>query len=245
MHNPSTAQIEANRSNAQWSGLIPGRIVGDAGNRGQGKVRSSQNAVRHGLAGRVVVLPTEEMEVYKAFSKELVDSLNPETPMERQSVRTIADCQWRLNRARTFEDGMIALGHGQALSPAYGGEDYNPGQADSPEIHSALTAAKVFRDRSKDFVNLSLYEQRIQRAQKNAFDQLRQLQADRKSAHAEEMRLSAALVPAKAMTAGQATPVPPNTSQPNGFVYSNGEPGDQIPPARPSANTECPGRRAA
>jgi hypothetical protein len=55
------------------------------------------------LDGRIVVLPTEAMEVYKAFAKELVDSLHPEAPMERQLAQTVADTQWRLNRARSFE----------------------------------------------------------------------------------------------------------------------------------------------
>jgi hypothetical protein len=80
------------------------------------------------------------MEIYKAFSKELVDSLNSETPMEQQLAQTVADTQWRLNRARSYEDGMLALGHS---------EEAGNFDAASPEIHSALTAAKVFRDNSK------------------------------------------------------------------------------------------------
>src|SRR5580698_6473069 len=102
MSKPSQTQIEANRRNAKH---------GHGPNTTRGKVRSSHNALRHGLTGRIVVLPTEDMEVYKSFSKELVDSLNPETPMERQFAQTVADTQWRLNRARSFEDGMIAMGN--------------------------------------------------------------------------------------------------------------------------------------
>ncbi len=65
MHNPpstaSAAQIEANRRNAQH---------GRGPNTARGKFHSSQNAIRHGLAGRIVVLPTEDMAAYKVFSKE-------------------------------------------------------------------------------------------------------------------------------------------------------------------------------
>jgi len=75
MTNPSQAQVEANRNNAKH---------GRGPDTSRGKKRSSQNAIRHGLTGRMAVLPAEDMEVYKTFSKELVDSLNPETPMERQ-----------------------------------------------------------------------------------------------------------------------------------------------------------------
>ena len=159
----------------------------------RGKARSSQNAIRHGLTGRIVVLPTEDMEVYKAFSKELVDSLNPETPLERQLAQTVADTQWRLNRARTYEDGMLALGH-------------------DPEIHPALRDAKVFRDSSKAFVNLSLYEQRLSRQQKEALRQLRELQAERKAAAPPVKEDSKPLTQAIAAAAVS-----------DGFVYSNGQ----------------------
>jgi hypothetical protein len=68
---PSPAQYAANRLNAQLS---------TGPTSPQGRARSSMNALRHGLTGRVVVLPTEDMNAYNAFSKELVDSLDPQTP---------------------------------------------------------------------------------------------------------------------------------------------------------------------
>ena len=80
----SEAQIAANRANSQKS----------TGPRTEeGKRRSAINACRHGLTGRVVVLPEEDLEVYKAFSKQLVDSLAPETPVERQSAQIFVDTQ--------------------------------------------------------------------------------------------------------------------------------------------------------
>ncbi|HWE52848.1 MAG TPA: hypothetical protein VG273_23845 [Bryobacteraceae bacterium] len=110
-------------------------------NTPQGKIRSSQNAVRHGLTGRIVVLPTEDMEVYKAFSKELVDSLHPETPMERQLAQTIADTQWRLNRARTIEDGMLAWDtQARMLTPA--GPPARRSTPPSPPPESSATTQK-------------------------------------------------------------------------------------------------------
>jgi len=200
MSKPSSAQIDANRANAKHA---------HGPSTSRGKHRSSHNALRHGLTGRIVVLPTEDMEVYKAFSKEIVDSLNPESPMERQFAQTIADTQWRLNRARTFEDGMLAIGHF---------EDAGHFDAGSPEVHAALTAAKVFRERSKDFVNLSLYEQRLGRSQKEAFKQLRELQAGRKTAAPPVPDEVKPLV----QTAVAATPVPAASSEEIGFVNSCG-----------------------
>jgi hypothetical protein len=141
----NVVQIEANRRNAQQS----------TGPRTEaGKKTSSLNALRHGLTSRIVVLPTEDLAAYQTFSAEYLASLAPETFPERQCAQTIIDTQWRLNRVRALEDGMLALGH-------YGPEsDIDPGH---PEIHAALTAAAVFRNNSQAFVNLSMHEQRLYR----------------------------------------------------------------------------------
>jgi hypothetical protein len=198
MSNPSQAQFDANRRNAKH---------GRGPTSPHGKNKSSQNAMRHGLTGRVVVLPSEDMEIYKSFSKELVDSLNPATPMECQLAQTVADTQWRLNRARSYEDGMLALG-----SSEEGGR-----------MNSALSAAKVFRDNSKAFVNLSLYEQRLSRQQKEAFRQLRELQAERKAAAPVESKplTQAATAMDMRLPAAFGSSLPAATSEEIGFVYSD------------------------
>ncbi len=144
----------------------------------EGKAVSSHNATRHGLTGRVVVLPSEDLNVYHAFCKDLMADLAPETPLERQYAQTFCDIQWRLNRARSYEDGMLALGHFEQ-SDSMGVEH--------PEALAALTAAKAFRENSKAFVNLSLYEQRLARAQKEALRQLQELQATRIAARQADL----------------------------------------------------------
>src|SRR5579863_5341206 len=154
----------------------------------EGKAISSHNALRHGLTGRVVVLPSEDMNVYRAFCKELMADLAPETALERQYAQTFCDTQWRLNRARSYEDGMLALGHFE-LANSIG--------TDHPQTLAALTAAKAFRENSKAFVNLSLYEQRLQRAQKEALRQLHELQSKRIAAR----QAAAALEEAEAISA--------------------------------------------
>jgi hypothetical protein len=136
------------------------------------------NALRHGLTARVVVLPSEDMDAYNAFSKELVDCLDPQTPVERQFAQTVADNQWRINRIRSIEDGMLGMGHFEAA----GNFD-----CPTPEIHSAMTAARAFRDGSKAFVNLSIYEQRLHRSMKEALRQLKELQAERRERRKTEM----------------------------------------------------------
>ena len=122
-----------------------------SGRTQEGKARSSMNALRHGLTARVIVLPSEDMDAYRKFSEEIVASLDAQTPVERQFAQTVADNQWRINRIRSIEDGMLGMGHFEAA----GDMDFG-----HPQIHAAFTAARAFRDNSKSFVNLSIYEQR-------------------------------------------------------------------------------------
>jgi hypothetical protein len=169
-------QMEANRRNAQKS-LGP---TSDAG-----KKISSLNALRHGLTSRVVVLPWEDLVAYKKFSDEFLASLAPETFPETQCAQTIIDTQWRLNRVRSLEEGMLAHGHG---SPA-GQQDYG-----HPQVHAALTQAAVFLEHSQAFVNLSMHEQRLYRiltAATKALDEMKSKRiAARQAALDEAVALS-------------------------------------------------------
>jgi hypothetical protein len=174
----------------------------------EGKQRSSLNALRHGLTGRIVVLPSEDINVYHAFCKELIADLAPETPVERQYAQTFCDTQWRLNRARSLEDGMLALGHFEGATV--------PG-IEHPEIEAALTAAKVFRQDSKSFMNLTLYEQRLQRTQKEALRQLQELQAKRIAARQAALDEAVALRNLHKMKGESFVP------DPNQFVFSTAE----------------------
>src|SRR6202451_2746249 len=145
---PSPAEYAANRLKSARDASPPPA----SGRTQEGKARSKMNALRHGLTARGVVLPSEDMDAYNAFSKEIVDRLDAQTPVERQFAQTVADNQWRINRIRSIEDGMFGMGHFEAA-----------GNFDCPtaKIHSAMTAARAFRDGSKSFVNLSIYEQRL------------------------------------------------------------------------------------
>ena len=178
----------------------------------EGRAISSHNATRHGLTGRVVVLPSEDLNIYNAFCKELMADLAPETPLERQYAQTFCDTQWRLNRARSYEDGILALGHFEHSDSL---------AVDDPRILAALTAAKAFRENSKAFVNLSLYEQRLQRTQKEALRQLQELQTKRTAARQTDLGEAAAIHNLHKMQA-QASEVA-SDRQPNQFVYSTTE----------------------
>src|ERR1700744_5024576 len=120
----------------------------------EGKTRSAMNALRHGLTGRTVVMPHEDMDQYHIFCRRLFQTLAPETPLEEQYAQTFCDTQWRLNRARSLEDAILALGHSEEAGEI---------ETEHVQVHAVLTAARVFRDDFKPFLNLSLYEPRLQR----------------------------------------------------------------------------------
>src|SRR5450631_1151509 len=117
------AEIAPNRLNA---------LLSTGPKTEEGKKRSSLNATRHGLTGRVVVLPSEDMEAYRVFSEEMRKSLNPKGPVEIQLAQTVADNNWRLNRIRSIEDSMLGLGHFEEAGNI---------NTNHPEIHAAMTAA--------------------------------------------------------------------------------------------------------
>ena len=143
-----------------------------------GIARSKMNALRHGLSGRIVVLPSEDMNQFLKFSQEFVDSLYPATPLESELAQSVADGYWRLKRFRTVEEGMLAMGHYEKEG------DFD---AATEEVHSAFTAARAFRANSQAFVNLSIYEQRIQRGIEKSMKQLREVQTERKELRKAEM----------------------------------------------------------
>jgi hypothetical protein len=144
----------------------------------KGKQRSALNALRHGLTGRTVVMPYEDMDAYHIFCKRLFQTLAPETPLEEQYAQTFCDTQWRLNRARSFEDAMIGLGHSEEAGEI---------ETEHVQVHAVLTAARVFRDDSKSFVNLTLYEQRLHRTLDKTLRELKALQAERKAQRQAEL----------------------------------------------------------
>jgi len=192
-------QLEANRRNAQQS----------TGPRTEaGKRTSSLNALRHGLTSRIVVLPTEDLTAYKTFSEEFLADLAPETFSERQCAQTIIDTQWRLNRVRTIEDGMLGLGH-------FGPEtQIDPGH---PEIHAALTAAAVYRGHSQAFVNLSMHEQRLHRILRDATKSLEEMKTKRIAAR--QTALDAAVAQHKLNKMQGLADLPNSDASVAGFVF--------------------------
>jgi hypothetical protein len=74
-----------------------------------GKQRSSLNALSHGLTGQLVVMPTEDREVYESHRKSYADEFHPKGVCEAQLVQSLADVAWRLNRVAALETNILTL----------------------------------------------------------------------------------------------------------------------------------------
>src|SRR5262249_8687987 len=96
----SFRQIEANRRNAQFS---TGPVTED------GKRRSRQNAVRHGLTAETVIDALEDAEDYAAFEMAVTADFDAQFAVERELVLRLASLLWRLRRASAIENGLFKI----------------------------------------------------------------------------------------------------------------------------------------
>src|SRR5712691_11494335 len=150
-----------------------------------GKQRSSLNALRHGLTGHTIVLPTEDLAAYQRFTKRFFDDLKPISVLEEQLVQSLADTSWRLNRIPALENNLLALGFAEHSDRII---------TEHPEVHAALAIAEALREQTRAFSALSLHGQRLSRQFERELRQLRELQAERRSAEQRELRQAAALL---------------------------------------------------
>src|ERR1700681_3705269 len=93
-HDGAADRAATNRANAQKS----------TGPRTEtGKQRSRLNALRHGLTGQTIVLPTEDHSAYQRHSQSFLDECRPKDAIETQLVQSLIDTSWRMNRASAVE----------------------------------------------------------------------------------------------------------------------------------------------
>src|SRR5258707_10712499 len=133
----SNNRAETNRENARKS----------TGPRTDaGKQRSSLNALRHGLTGQTVVLPSDDLAAYQRHCQEFLDQYRPTNKLETHLTQTIADLSWRLNRILAIETNMLAA---------------NSADTENDPVPTAPVLSKTFREQSQALANLSMYEHRL------------------------------------------------------------------------------------
>jgi hypothetical protein len=159
----SPSRIDINRANSQHS----------TGPKTEaGKQRSSLNALRHGLTGQIVVMPTEDLEAYQLHLASFTDEYDPQGATEANLVQALADTSWRLNRVAALEANLLTLA--AAREP-------NPLDEATDQIQDAMAIVAALESQSKALSNLSMHSQRLSRQFERTVAQLRDLQKTRQT----------------------------------------------------------------
>ena len=112
-------QIEANKQNA---------LVSTGPATSEGKAIVAQNAVKHGIFTKDLIITTgdgkEDAQEYRELLDGLIISLNPVGQMECLLVEKISVDYWRLRRVLRFESGSIRKVLDMAISDYYNKTDW-------------------------------------------------------------------------------------------------------------------------
>ena len=168
----SAAQVAASRIN----GALSHGPTSDTG-----KATSSLNALRTGLTGRTVLLPSEDAALYEAHLTRFREQYKPVGDQELALVQSLADTEWRLARIPSLETGIFALGRMEFadLFPEY--------DEDSRKI---LIEAKTYLAYQRQLNNLCIQEGRLRRQAEKDLAALQALQQPRLQASQARLNLS-------------------------------------------------------
>ena len=165
----SPRQIAANRRNAS---LPRGPLSPEASEA------ISQNARKHGLTAKHVVMEHEEEADYQELRASIVMEYRPHTPQEHRFADQIAQNYWRLLRCRrvetaTFENRLATLKTRLNLDP-------------NQPIDNDEGISICMSNEPRDFDTLRRYETTIERAWYRAIRELRAAQKQRRENEAAQ-----------------------------------------------------------
>lgn len=164
MSTASENQIAANQANAQ---LSTGPVTTE------GKSRVSKNALKTGLTGHTVLLPTDDAEQYAQLINSIRSEYNPKGDAETRLVQSIADTTWRLQRVPGLEAGIFAVGTAKLA-------DRHSDVKDEAQRRSMIEC-EVLLTYERQLRNLYLQESRLRRNLEKDRAALKTLQDQRKA----------------------------------------------------------------
>ncbi|UCD58176.1 MAG: hypothetical protein JSV16_03410 [Candidatus Hydrogenedentota bacterium] len=176
----SKKQLTANRENATKS---TGPTTDES------KAAASQNAIKHGLYARDIIIDSpylkEDPAEYERLLDSLTEELQPEGFFQESLVRKIANCLWRCRRATAAEtarinrrlDGVETSYDYERLVTQIETETFDPGEAAQKRARllSQLIGAALIPGESFS-MNLLRYEMRLDRQLTQAYKLLNRLQ---------------------------------------------------------------------
>ncbi len=155
------SQLAANRANAQLS----------TGPKTEGgKAKASLNAVKTGLTGQTVLLPTDDAAVYQAHVDRYFAEFTPVTPREKDLTQSLADTTWRLYRIPALEAGVYARGYRQFAAQF---------ESEPAPTRAALIQTETYFAYRREFSNLHLQESRLRKQFNTDREELTKLINDR------------------------------------------------------------------
>jgi hypothetical protein len=168
----SEAKLAANRRNALFS---------SGPTSDPGKAKSCLNALKTGLTGQTVLLPTEDAAEYRAHIQDFENEFHPVGRFECDLVQAIADTAWRLKRIPRLEMAIYAQGSVEFAEQFAQHE---------PEMRRAMIELQTYTAYEKQLRNLQIQEARLHRRYIKDIDALVALQKQRQekpSNQAEEI----------------------------------------------------------
>ena len=166
----SEAQITANQANSKHS-------TGPTSEAG--KARCSLNAVKTGLTGRVVLLPSEDAEIYQKHLDRFFSKYSPANDDEHDLVQAIADTNWRLLRVAPLEAGIYSLGRDTCAELVAHEKD--------PAKREGALLTHIYLTYKKDLTNIALQERRLNTQLDKAVAKLEALQKERADQRQKEL----------------------------------------------------------
>lgn len=137
----------------------------------QGRARSAQNSLKHGLTSSRIVLPHESQEEYDALEASILNRFKPADEFEIELAKEMAAARWRLRRIDLMEAAVFkkALRQQQEIL----GPD-----ADPADVRDAAYAEVA---ESKTLRMLSRHQGQLRRAYEKAWKELEIIQAHREN----------------------------------------------------------------
>ena len=202
----SAARLAANRGNA---------LLSTGPRTEEGRRTSCLNAVKTGLTGITVLLPTDDAAEYQRHIAAYEKEFQPVGLEESELVQSLADIAWRLRRIPALEMAIYARGRVEFADQFE--EQKDPGVRRSLiELHTHLAYEKQLR-------NLHIQEARLVRRREKETAELRRLQQEREQKEREAQETAAKQKP-KSFHApertGRLVPVV-RVQEENGFEFSN------------------------
>ncbi|HUQ93440.1 MAG TPA: hypothetical protein VM120_17290 [Bryobacteraceae bacterium] len=140
----------------------------------EGKQRSSQNSITHGLASKCVVLSNESEELYTTLLTNYQTEWQPATTSEQHLVTQMVNSYWRLRRIWAMETALFDSEMFDQKEKFEAAWSYH-----HPAMRLVDSLVTIRTNTPTTLDTLSRYEVRYQRLYNNSMNQLRKLRRDR------------------------------------------------------------------